>query len=220
MPGLSTSADQTVRTPVVRRFRGVRRRGPLETLRVALAAVLAAGIAGCTEEAFLNLTTPLGSGAIGVRDTTNVTVFNRTPYRAIFTFGFYNQTDQNSVPVFVTVADGTDGSLVLEGNSQLATQTFNCDRTLAIGSPEFIVKIFSEDLDEGANQNALNPGVGFSSAPIGDPLGTLPTEGSAEGINILQGAEFPCDSEVLIFLEEDASTASGFRIAFQVVTAG
>jgi hypothetical protein len=190
--------------------------------RVALlAAAFTLGCAAaCTEEAFLNLTTPLGSGAIGVRDTVNVTVFNRTPYRAIFTFGFYNEVDQNSVPVFRQVADGTDGSGVLEGNSQLATQTFNCDRTLAIGSPEFITIIRRQDLDEGANENALNPGVGFSSAPIGDPLGTLPTEGSADGLNILQGAEFPCDSEVLIFLEEDPSTASGFRIAFEVVSPG
>src|SRR5262245_50435651 len=47
---------------------------------------------------------------------------NNTPFRAIFTFGSYNQLDQDTVPTAF-------GQLRLEGNTSSATQTQPCRKT-------------------------------------------------------------------------------------------
>jgi hypothetical protein len=130
---------------------------------------------------------------------------------------FYNIYDQNTQPAFFQFADGTKRSVVLEGNSFIGPQDFQCDRTLGIGSPQLLQAIRKMHPPE-LHEAAMIEGVGFSSAPLDDPLGVLPTEGTAEGVNIFQGAEFPCESQLWVFLEVDDAAPGGFRIAFEVVT--
>jgi hypothetical protein len=171
----------------------------------------------CTSFAISNVTAPLGTGQVGSRDDISVTIFNRTPYRAIFTIGMYNTWDQNTVPTYFQFADGQNGSEVLEGNTTVGPQTFQCNRTLGIGSFQLIQAVLKSEPEQNS-EAALIEGVAFSAAPIDDPLGVLPTEGTAAPVNIFQGAEFPCNAEIWIFFEEDASAPGGFRIAFEVVT--
>ena len=181
-----------------------------------MAAVLALPL-GCSSFAWQNLTSPLGPEAIADRDNVRVTVFNRTSYRAIFTMGFYNNWNQDSQPVINQFANGDDGSLVLEGGDRLGPITFACNRALGIGSDSLLELIRDLDPDE-LNEPAMSPGVGFSSAAVDEPLGVFPTEGSATGVDIYQGAEFPCDSDLLITFEEDPVGSGNFVIAFAVIT--
>ena len=187
-----------------------------QALLVLTSALLLPPMA-CTEFAYRNLTAPLGTGTVGSRGNVSVTVFNRTPYRAIFTTGMYNSWDQDTVPVFFQFADGTEGSTVLEGNTTVGPQNFECNRTYGVGSFQLIEAILHANPPQ-FNQAAGEEGVAFSSAPLDDPLGVLPTEGTAQGINIFQGAEFPCEAELWIFLEQDDSAPGGFRVTFEVVT--
>ncbi len=186
---------------------------------IILLAALVPLAASCTPFTFQALTAPLGSdNVIASRDNVRVSVFNRTPYRAIFTIGMFNFWSQESQPQFSQFANGQDNSLVLEGNSMIGPQVLICERTLGVGTMEVIRQIRKFNRQENLNLPALDEGVGFSAAPVDDPLGVVPTEGTAEGINIFIGVDFPCESELLLFLEEDASAPGGFRVAFEVVT--
>jgi len=191
---------------------------PSRTVIILLSALVPLA-ASCTPFTFQALTAPLGSGdVIASRDNVRVSVFNRTPYRAIFTIGMFNFWTQESQPQFSQFANGEDNSLVLEGNTMIGPQILICDRTVGVGTQELIRQIRKFNREENLNLPALKLGVGFSSAPVDDPLGVEPIEGTAEGINIYIGVDFPCESELLLFLEEDASAPGGFRIAFEVVT--
>jgi len=185
-------------------------------LLLLLTCVFLLAPTACTNFAQSNLTAPLGTGQIGSRDDVTVTIFNRTPYRAIFTLGMYNTWDQNTVPVFFQFADGEDGSLTLEGNTTVGPQVFECNRTFGIGSFQLLQAVRDSDPAQ-LSEPAMIEGVGFSAAPIDEPLGVFPTEGIAQGINIFQGAEFPCNAELWIFFEQDDAAPGGFRIAFEVV---
>ena len=185
-------------------------------LLLPTAALLIAPLA-CTDFAFRSLTAPLGTGNPGSRGNISLTIFNRTPYRAIFTLGMYNIYDQDSEPLVFQFADGTQNSTILNANVTIGPQNFSCDRTLGIGSPQ-LLQAFRNSRPDQIHEAAMIEGVGFSSAPIDDPLGVLPTEGTAQGINIFLGAEFPCEAELWIFLEQDDAAPGGFRVAYEVVT--
>jgi len=194
-----------------------RQGGRFRSVFLAAAGVLLTLPIGCSDFALSALTAPLGTGAPGSRGNVSMTIFNRTPYRAIFTVAFYNTFDQNTQPVFFQFADGTQGTVALEGNSVIGPQDFQCDRVLGIGSPQLLQAIRKMD-PPVLHEAAMIEGVGFSAAPVDDPLGLLPTEGTAEGVNIFQGAEFPCEAQLWLFLEVDDTASGGFRIAFEVVT--
>jgi len=171
----------------------------------------------CTDFAFRSLTTPLGTDTPGSRGIFSMSIFNRTPYRAIFTLGVFNIYDQETEPIVFQFADGTQGSAILEANTSVGPQVLNCDRTVGIGSPQ-LLQAFRNIRPPEFNEAAMIEGVAFSNAPIDEPLGVLPTVGTAEGINIFLGPEFPCGSELWIFLEEDDSASGGFRISYLVAT--
>jgi len=180
--------------------------------------VLLALTVSCTEEAFLNLTTALGTGQVNSRGVVTVQFVNNTPFRAIFTVATFSFLDQFAAPNdVVQFADGQDDTRLLEGNSVEGPDTFTCDRVLSIGGARMIHQIRATDSDEGLDEDALRPGVGFSNAVIGDPLATLPTEGTAEPLDILQGAEFPCEAQIIITFEQDSASPGGFRIDRQVI---
>lgn len=184
----------------------------------ALGLAVAGLVVACTEEVYLNMTTALGTGQVNSRGNITVSFINNTPFRAIFTVATFNFYDQFSVPAgVIQFADGQDGTRLLEGNSAEGPDAFRCDRVLSIGGARMIQRLRDTGVDEGLNEDALRPGVGFSAAAIGDPLGTLPTEGTAEPLDILQGAEFPCEARIVITFEQDADAPGGFRIDHEVI---
>lgn len=173
----------------------------------------------CTEAVYRNLTAPLGDGPVGSRGNITATFVNNTPYRAIFTVATFNHFDQNSIPHNPQqFANGQNGTQDLEGNTAVGPITFQCDRALSIGGIQMLERLTdsTEDLTT-LNEDALMPGAGFSAAAVGDALGTLPTEGTAEPVDILQGAEFQCESLIVVTFSEDANAPGGFSISYDVI---
>ncbi len=187
-------------------------------------AISSAFVASCTTDVLPNVTAPttnFGPGGQLLPRAIRVAFINNTPFRAIFTFGAYDQLDKEGVPTNI-------GQLRLEGNSTSQTFTQPCRRTFSVGGDE-LIRLIEENrrstLINITDERALVRGVNFSGAPLGDPLAAEPTEGTAVGSVKLVGVDFTCERKdirditgtgLLIFtFEPDATAPGGFRIDYQ-----
>ncbi len=203
-------------------------RATMKTRRwIALTAACAVVSAACTTNALLNLTSPTSAlvPPAGTQVPRNIVVgfINNTPFRAIFTFGAYDQLDNESLPT-------NFGQLRLEGLTSSAQINQPCRKTFSVGGAELIRLINDNTGSPNINvtdPNALVVGVYFSGAPLGDPLEAEPTEGTAEGMTRLAGVDFSCartdiqqltGTGLLIFaFEQDAAAPGGFRIDYTFI---
>jgi len=181
----------------------------------------------CTANALLSVSAPTsdfqpGSGLAQPR-VIQVGFINNTPFRAIFTFGAFDPLDRETVPLNL-------GQLRLEGNTSSAQIAQPCRKTFSVGGDE-LVRLINQERNN-PNINIIDPaalvrGVNFSGAPLGDPLEPEPTEGTAQGIDVLAGIDFTCErtdirdqtgTGLLLFtFEEDPGAPGGFRIDFSFV---
>ncbi len=199
----------------------------LNLVSVVLAATTVF-FASCTANSVLNLAAPAGVFVAGsvepVPSAIQVGFVNNTPHRAIFTYGAYDQFDQETIPTGF-------GQLRLEGNTASAQVAQPCRMTFSVGGDELVRLINANENDSAISINdprALVRGIYFSSAPLGDPLEAEPTEGTAEGAVVLNGVDFDCrrdnihaasGSGLLLFtFVQDASAPGGFRIDYSFVS--
>ncbi len=184
---------------------------------------LAAGVISCTSAALSALVSPRSSfnnNAQLVSRVVQVAFINNTPFRAIFSFGAYNQLDQDTIP-------SSSRQLRVEGNTTSADFNQPCLQTFSVGGAELIRLIRKFEPDPSVNvtdPRAVVDGVNFSGAPLGDPLEAEPTEGTALGSVVLSGVDFNCErtdildptgAALLLFtFEQDAAAPGGFRIDF------
>lgn len=191
------------------------------------AALLCAGVttmASCNTISLGNLTSPTSDfGVLGQINPRIIRVgfINNTPFRAIFTFGAYDQLDEESIPTGFQ-------QLRLEGGTSSAQFNQPCRRTFSVGGEE-LIRLIEENRNSPqltiTDERALVDGVNFSAAPAGDPLAAEPTEGTALGRVVLVGVDFTCarndirqqtGTGLLIFtFEQDAAAPGGFRIDYQ-----
>jgi hypothetical protein len=195
--------------------------------KVATLLLLAAAFASCTSSALLNAWAPgsnfVQNAAGPISRAIQVGFINNTPFRAIFTYGAYDQTDKEGLPL-------NFGQLRLEGNTASAQVPQPCRKTFSVGGDE-LIRLLDEHRNN-SNINITDPralvrGVYFSSAPPGDPLEAEPTEGTAQGRVVLNGVDFSCrranidettGTGLLLFtFEQDAAAPGGFRIDFSFV---
>lgn len=150
---------------------------------------------------------------------------NNTPYRAIFTYGAYDQDDKSSLPTGFA-------QLRVEGSTSSAQVAQPCRKTFSVGGDE-LIRLINENRNDPTisgsitNENALVRGIYFSNAPLGDPLQDEPTEGTAEGLVLLNGVDFSCrrtdirettgSGLLLVTFVEDAAAPGGFRAEFSFV---
>lgn len=184
-------------------------------------------VASCTATALFNVPaarsdfTPLTG--IPTPRTIRVGFVNNTPYRAIFTCGAYDQLDKTSVPTGFR-----QFRLAALTSSVQIDQP--CRQSFSVGGETLIRLIRENDASPAmtvTDEKALVTGVNFSSAPVGDPLETEPTEGTADGRVVLSGVDFTCartdirqttGTGLLLFtFEQDASAPGGFRIDYSFV---
>lgn len=202
------------------------RRAPRGARLLLVLVGLTGSITSCSPAALSNLIgarSDLTPGALGTPRAIQIAFINNTPFRAIFTFGAYNQLDQTSIPT-------NFGQLRLEGNSSSAQIAQPCRQSFSVGGDELIRLLQANERDPNINitdPRALVRGVNFSSAPLGDPLEAEPTEGTAQGLTVLNNIDFTCartdirdqtGTGLLIFtFEQDAAAPGGFRIDFSFV---
>lgn len=178
-----------------------------------LGCVIAA--AGCAD-ILLNQTASLGGDTAGERGTIEIVFINNTPHRALFTAGTYDHTDADTVPQFVQFG-GTSPLRVLQGNSTSETLELPCARLLSIGGEALASLVRETASEEDFNEDALLIGVGFSSAPAGDPEAAAPDAGFAAARTFLLGADFPCNALVVIRLEINDAGPEPFLVTMSFI---
>jgi len=182
---------------------------------VSLMVLLFGAAAGCGlfDPAF---TASLGGDTAGTRGSVRVLFINNTPFRALLTAGIYDPADQHTEPDFVQFsADPTIGTLA--GDSQSRILTLDCGRRFAVGSPGLLAAIERNLPDADPDADALLNGVGFSAADADDDDAGRPTEGSAPTVEFTIGADFTCNSLLIVRLEIDDSGPAPFAVDFSYI---
>ncbi len=184
--------------------------------RLLAAASVLVGV-GCTADTFKNQTASLGGDTAGSPGNIRVLFINNTPFRAIFTYGTYNNADQFDQPdarQFV----GNVGGTTLEGNTSASAVTVSCDRVFSVGDTE-LLRLIDENVDDdgGLDADALLPAVAFSAAALGEADASVATEGYAPAVRALLGVDFSCGSILVIRLEQADVGPAPFRADFEVI---
>jgi len=171
---------------------------------------------GCAIQ-FANLSASLGGGTAGGRGSVRVLFINNTPFRAVFTYGTFDQTDQFSQPDFRQFGPSGTG-LVLDGDSESSLDPgggatpLTCGRVFSIGSSD-LLRLIGENLPTATTiDEALVEGVSFLDT--GDAA-TSP--GSAPPFEALLGVDFPCESLLIVRFELDDFGPDPFRVDFEVI---
>ncbi len=231
---------------------------------VCLALAVSLSPPGCTEEAWINATRPLGDSllpSVGVartgflydpnspglysfstpgRGDLGIGFINRTPYRAIGTFGGYDPQDQDT---FVGLGQlGVTAELELEPNSAGRVWAMPVTRAFSIGGRRLIDLVLDNDLHHelfviyrfpvpfpSAVLNStifqfvptgdlLYEGIGFSGAPFDDPQRWVATEGTAPPMVVSLGVDYRSDDILIFDFVEDANSPGGFAIEFRTAS--
>ncbi len=185
-------------------------------LRTFLAAAICVLGGGCTPDVFLNQTASVGGDIAGNSGTVDVAFINNTPFRAIFTYGTYNNTDEDESPNVAQFIGDVNG-LTLEGDQVANIVSLPCNRVFSIGDSELLRLLDRNGQVDGLNAEALVPGAAFSSAALGDDNDGLATEGFAPELRALLGVDFPCGSIIVIRYEIDDAGPAPFRMDFEVI---
>ncbi len=137
---------------------------------------------------------------------------NNTEYRAIFTYGVYDAWDRSPGPVELQ-------QLTLAPNSSSSPATLPCARNVAIGTDDFVERVLETEADQADDfdPDAFNTEVYFSSAPADSVAGSLPTAGTARGIEKLLGVDYSCEDRLIFTFVEDPDAKYGFRIDYEVI---
>lgn len=177
-------------------------------LALSAATALAAGCG----DTFINLTSSLGGSRAGSRGDVRVVFINNTSFRPVFTFGTFDQTDPDYRPdVAQFVLDGEEEE-VLAPNSSTEVGALDCARIFSIGSPRLLALI-ERNLDVELDENAFVEGIAFYQAD-----GAVESRaGDAEPFEALLGIDFPCESLLIIRLEESPTGAPRFHVDFELI---
>lgn len=174
-----------------------------------LAAVVVMLAGGCTNTFVLNQVEEL-SGDV------SIIIINNTPYRASFTLGGYNAMLLDS-----PVAPELDQER-LEAMTSTSAISLSCARNIAIGTAELVELVIETEgnLESDFDDDAFSEYVNFSAAPIDEEGAALPTEGTAEGIEVLLGVDYACGDQLIFTFEQDETASGGFSIGYQVLQTG
>jgi hypothetical protein len=175
-------------------------------LAVIVCTVGTALSAGCTTSSlFRNFVAPVTG------DVTFVLI-NDTPYRAVFSFGTYNDLDRS--PGVVNLQQ-----LRLEAHTSGELTTLACAHNAAVGTDGLVARVLATNADETAefDAEAFHEWVGFSSFPSDSAGAGLADAGSAEGLEVLLGVDFSCGDQLIFTFVEDETATGGFRIDFAVL---
>jgi len=183
---------------------------------LAPAAIVLFCAGGCAFDALLRTTASLGGNTAGQRGNVEVLFINNTPFRAVFTFGTYDNLDQDSMPQLQQFSSDTQ-TMNLEGDSQSAILQIPCARVFSIGGQGLITRVRNQ-LDDGQFQEeALVPGVNFSSAAVGDDDADAATEGTAAPHTAFIGSDFECNALVIYRFEFSDVGPREFEIDMSVI---
>lgn len=174
--------------------------------RTATVACLLCLPTGCIGNLVFNQSEEL-SGNITVQ------VVNNTPFRASFTFGMYDSLEKDP-PGAVSLFQQR-----VEGNASTTAQTLPCRRVGGLATERMLQRVLDTNGDSAAgfDDAVFGSTINFSSAPPDSDAATLPTEGTAEGMEVRLGVDFTCGDLLIFTFEPDDSAPGGFRVTFSVI---
>ncbi|UCE61563.1 MAG: hypothetical protein JSU63_07390 [Phycisphaerales bacterium] len=186
--------------------------------------VAALGAGGCFEF-FANQSASLGGDIAGVRGNVRVLFINNTDYRAVFTYGSYDQTDPAYGPDYEqsgltepdVLLEGGESTSITPGSSRAFIE---CARVFSVGSEDLLELIRQNLPDDDFLESAMVEGVEFFEIPAEDEEDS-PTEpisrGAAPPFEALLGVDFPCNALLIIRFEIDDFGPNPFRIDFEMI---
>lgn len=191
---------------------------PSRHVSIALGAIALSAAGGCAFEGLLHNTASLGGSVAGQRGNAQVLFINNTPFRAIFTFGAYDDLDRDTVPTLRQFSSSTT-TANLEGDSQTSLIAIQCSRVFSIGGEGLLARVQENLAEDQFNDDALVSGINFSSAPVDDEMADEPTEGTALPVDLLIGVDFECGSMVIFRLEVNDLGPEEFQVDVSVIPA-
>jgi len=186
--------------------------------RVFVAAMLLIG--GCGGD-FANLFESLGGDVAGDRGRVQVLFLNNTPFRAVLTFGTYDQTDPAFVPdVRQFTLDDADLELGPDGASGIGS--LDCARVFSVGGARMLALIAANGDPADVIAAALVDGAEFYEIPEDDDPDNDVTpdpvlRGTAAPFEALLGVDFPCNAFLILRLEQNPPGPTAFRVDFQII---
>lgn len=203
---------------------------------VLLCSLVIAACPGCSIETFLNQIASFGpDGALagagapigsGGRAAIQVIIENNTPFRAVFTYGVFDNTDEVSTPVFLQFSPDSqlvapNSSATLEANSNSGVVVLPCARVFSVGSRSLLnlIENNSGALAPLIDEAGLIDGVGFAGEGVNTDFAADPNEGFASGFEAFLGVDFNCGSLLLVSLEFNEIGDDRFRVDMQVLPA-
>jgi len=190
------------------------------SLPLGVLTALLLSLAGCTGD-FANLFASLGGDTVGGRGRVQVLFLNNTPYRAVLTFGTYDQTDPTFAPDFRQfTVDNTDLELGPDGASGIGL--LDCARVFSIGGSRLLTLIAAGTDSATASPSALVHGVEFFEIPEDtDPTDDVTPDPISHGLaapfEALLGVDFPCGALLIVNLELNDAGPQPFRVDFRVI---
>ncbi len=163
----------------------------------------------------------------GLRGTIQVEFENRTPFRAIFTYGTFDNTDERTTPAFLQfsadsrfIPPGTPATL--EGLAEEGPIDLPCARVFSVGSRSLINLIAKNPgpTPEVIDESGLLDGAGFSDGELGTPGESDPDQGFAAGFEARIGVDFECGDLLSVSLDFNDQDANNFRVELQVTPGG
>lgn len=173
-----------------------------------------AALSGCTGD-LANLTASFGGNLAGQRGEIQVLFINNTDYRAVFTFGTYDQTDPTSVPSFRQFTHDQN-ALVLDGDSARDIGTMPCARVFSIGGSRMLSLIDANVDASIVVEEALVDGVEFFEIPDGEDTNPI-SQGFAPPFEALLGVDFSCQARLIIRFETNDAGPDPFRVDFELI---
>jgi hypothetical protein len=170
-----------------------------------VAAGTLCALGGCGQE-LANLSASLGGDRVGQRGQIQVVFINNTAYRAVATFGTFDQFDENSIPDIEQFGPD-DAGRTLDSGATSDVLAMTCGRVFAVGSPRLLDLVEANLGTADVQADALVPGVAFVDA-------AAPNAGAFEA---LIGVDFPCGALLILHLEEGGAGGSAFRIDFSLI---
>lgn len=174
-------------------------------LTAALAAPLLLG--GCSSTFLLNQTKERTG-------TVNVQFVNTTPFTVLLTAGSWDALDLNP-PGTISIQQSR-----LTANSTPAAVSLTCRRNVAVGTQALVDRVLATKTDETTSNfdtEAFGATVRFSSAAANTTATGLPTEGTAQGVEVLLGVNYSCGDTLIFTFVQDPDAEGGFRIDYELL---
>jgi hypothetical protein len=138
---------------------------------------------------------------------------NTTSADAGFTYATWDQWDHTPGAINIK-------QLTVPAQTSTAVDTLPCARNAAIGTQDMVTRVLQTEADVADttfNPDLFDTVVRFAATNAGTGADSLPTAGTAQGVELLLGVDYSCEDEIVFTFVEDPDAPGGFRVDFEVI---